>query len=331
MSSMRAIKGALLVFGAVLLAVLVYRVGTEPILTTLGRLTWWQFALVCLPYAAISAADTLGWRFAFAQDRAPFRRLYGARLAGEALNVVTAIGAVGGEAAKAWLVRRDVAYEESVPSIIIAKTTITLAQALFLLVGVGLAWATLPAGADVWRAMAWLLVVEVLAVSGFLGAQLSGLVARGGRLLRMFGAAEGVAYAEALQRALRDYYRTQWRRLGLSLGFHLAGWLLGALDAAVILWALDLRGTIAAATIIEAIGSGVRFATFLVPASLGPSEAANAAAFAALGLGAGAGLAFSFVRRARQVVWIVIGLAVLVVMRWSARREASTARSARRT
>ena len=33
-----------------------------------------------------------------------------------------------------------------------------------------------------------------------------------------------------------------------------------------------------------------------------------------------AGLAFSFVRRARQVVWIAIGLLVLVAMGWMAKR-----------
>ncbi len=317
---MRAIKAILLVLGITLLGTLVYRVGTEPILETLRRLAWWQFALVCLPYAAIMAADTLGWRFAFARDRAPFWRLFGARMAGEALNVVTAVGAVGGEAAKAWLVRRDVTYEESVPSIVIAKTTITMAQAVFLLAGLGLAWRTLPVGADVLRAMMWLLVVEVVAVGGFAGVQVSGLVGRGGRVLKMFGVIKDAAYAETLDRTLRDYYRTEWRRCGLSLGFHLVGWLLGALDAFIILWALGLGVPLATATIIEAFGSGVRFATFLVPANLGPSEAANAAAFAALGLGAGAGLAFSFVRRARQAVWIVLGLAVLAVMRWSAAR-----------
>ena len=314
---MRAVKTVLLVLGAVLLGVLVYRVGAEPILETLRRLAWWQFPLVCLPYAVIMAADTLGWRFAFARDRAPFWRLYGARLAGEALNVVTAVGAVGGEVAKAWLLRRDVTYEESVPSIVIAKTSITLAQAVFLFGGLGLAWRTLPAGADLSRAMMWLLVVEVLAVGGFVGVQVSGLVARGGRLLKVFGIIADTAYAETLDRALRDYYRTQWRRFTLSLGFHLVGWLLGALDVVVILWALGVSVPLATATIIEALGSGVRFATFLVPASFGPSEAANAAAFAALGFGAAAGLAFSFVRRARQVVWIVIGLAVLVLMRRS--------------
>jgi uncharacterized protein (TIRG00374 family) len=326
---MRTVKAVFLVLGAALLGVLVYRVGAEPILQTLRHLTWWQFVLVCMPYAIITAVDTLGWRFAFARDRAPFWRLYGARLAGEALNVVTAVGAVGGEAAKTWLVRRDVEYEESVPSIVIAKTTITIAQALFLLIGLGLAWLTLPAGADVLRGMLWLLVVEVLAVGGFVGAQVAGLVARGGRLLRMFGALEDTAYAETLDRALRHYYRKAWRRCSLSLGFHLLGWLLGALEAVVILWALGLNAPLATATIIEALGSGVRFATFLVPASLGPFEAANAAAFAALGFGAGAGLAFSFVRRARQAVWIVMGIVVLIVMRWSVRRTAAAPGRAR--
>jgi glycosyltransferase 2 family protein len=267
--------------------------------------------------------DTLGWRFAFARDRAPFGRLLGARLAGEALNVVTAVGSVGGEAAKAWLVRRDVAYEESVPSIIIAKTTITMAQALFLLIGLVVAWLTLPVTSEVLRGMLWLLLVEVVAVGGFFGVQVSGMVARGGRLLKLAGVIADSAHAETLDRTLRDYYLTRWRRLLLSLGFHLLGWLLGALEAVVMLWALDVNASVATATVIEAVGSGVRFATFLVPASLGPFEAANAAVFGALGFGAGAGLAFSLVRRARQAVWIGIGIVVLLIMRWSGARTSS--------
>jgi uncharacterized membrane protein YbhN (UPF0104 family) len=317
---MRTLKIVFLALGVVLLGVLLYRVGTDPILETLRRLTWWQLVLVCLPYAAVMAVDTLGWRFAFARDRAPFWRLLGARLAGEALNVVTAVGAVGGEAAKAWLVRRDVTYEESVPSIIIAKTTITMAQALFLLIGLLVAWLALPLTSDLLGGMLWLLVIEVAAVGGFFGFQVSGLVARGGRLLELVGVIDDTAHAEMLDRTLRDYYRTRWRRLVLSLGFHLLGWLLGALEALVMLWALDVKTSLATATAIEALGSGVRFATFLVPASLGPFEAANAAIFAALGFGVGAGLAFSLVRRARQVVWIAIGIVVLVLMRWSGAR-----------
>src|SRR6267142_5615723 len=153
---MRWVKAVLLVLGIVAIVFSVHHIGPAPILEALARLTWWQLALVCLPYAAIMAVDTLGWRFAFPGDAAPFRRLFGARLAGEALNLVTAVGSVGGEAVKAWLIRRDVAYAESVPSVVIAKTTITIAQALFLLIGVVLAWHTLPLGSDLLRAMLWL-------------------------------------------------------------------------------------------------------------------------------------------------------------------------------
>jgi glycosyltransferase 2 family protein len=147
-------------------------------------------------------------------------------------------------------------------------------------------------------------------------------------LLKLFGAIVDTASAETLDRALRTYYRREWRRFSLSVAFHLLGWLLGAVEAVVMLWALGVSAPLATATVIEALGSGVRFATFLVPASLGPFEAANAAAFGALGFGAGAGLAFSFVRRARQAVWIVIGLGVLLVMRWSARQAAASAPTA---
>ena len=310
--SMRILKTMLFVAGAVLLAVLVHRVGAEPILQTLARLTWWQFALICLPYAAIMAVDTLGWRFAFARDRAPFRRLYAARVVGEALNIVTALGAVGGEAAKAWLVRDEVAYEESVPSVVIAKTTITIAQALFLVLGIALAWAALDVSSDIVRGMFWLLVVEVAAVGGFFGAQLSGLVARGGRLLTRLRVLGDAGAAQQIDRALRTYYRREWRRFALSVAFHLMGWLLGAVEAIVMLWALGIDTSMVTATVVEALGSGVRFATFLVPASLGVFEGANAAAFGALGFGAGAGLAFSFVRRARQAVWVGVGLLFLL-------------------
>jgi uncharacterized protein (TIRG00374 family) len=317
---MRPVKLVLLILGIAVIALSVHRIGWAPVLAALERLTWWQLILVCVPYAAIMVIDTLGWRFAFPRDPAPFRRLLGARLAGEALNLVTAVGSVGGEAVKTWLIRRDVAYAESVPSVVIAKTTLTIAQALFLLIGVALAWTMLAIDSRVIGAMLWLLVVEVAAVAGFVAVQIAGVVGRAGRLLGWLGVAQRDDYARRLDSALRDYYRRDWRRLSLSTAFHLGGWLLGAGEAYLILRFLQIPADLVTATVIEALGAGVRFATFLVPASLGAFESANAAAFEAMGLGAGAGLAFSFVRRARQIGWIGVGLLVLVAMGWLAKR-----------
>jgi hypothetical protein len=161
--------------------------------------------------------------------------------------------------------------------------------------------------------------------------QVLGLVARAGRLLVWSGLVKDHQYAAALDQSLRTYYRDEWRRLTLSVFFHALGGAASILETLVILWVLGITTSLALATVIEAVGSAVRFATFLVPASIGALEGANAGAFAALGLGAGAGLAFSLMRRARQVVWIVLGLAVLVGMRaMDARRSPASDDAAQR-
>jgi uncharacterized protein (TIRG00374 family) len=323
---MKALRAVLLIGGLVVLAFLVARVGLESVMSVLSRLAWWQLLLVCVPYGLIMAVDTLGWRYAFIGTAPPYLRMLAARTAGEAVNIVTAFGSVGGEAVKVWLLRPAVPYDESVPSVVIAKTTSTIAQALLLLLGVLLAVTMVSVDEDVIWAMLGLLAVEILLVGGFVLTQVAGLVRRAGRLLAWSGLIKDASAAEQLDARLRGFYRQNWRRFLLSVSFHFGGWLLGVLETLVILYVLSVPVGVATATVIEALGSGVRFATFLVPGSLGVLEGANTGVFAALGLGASAGLAFSLVRRARQGVWIGIGLAVLV----AARLQATSATSAER-
>src|SRR5262249_27224700 len=150
---------------------LVIRIGTGPIVAVLSRMTWWQLGLICLPYGLIMAVDTLGWRFAFADKPAPYAQMLQARIAGEALNLITALGSVGGEAVKVWFLRSAVSYESSVPSVIIAKTTSTIAQTLLLVVGFLVVKMFVPVKGDVVSAMIALLAVEALLVGGFLLTQ----------------------------------------------------------------------------------------------------------------------------------------------------------------
>jgi len=312
MGRVKTLRTLLFAGGVVLLIFLVIRIGAGPIVSVLSRMAWWQLVLICLPYGLIMAVDTLGWRYAFADKPAPYGRMLLARIAGEALNLVTALGSVGGEAVKVWLLRSAVSYEASVPSVIIAKTTSAIAQTLLLVVGLVVAKTSVPVKGDVISGMFALLAVETLLVGGFLVTQLAGLVRRAGGLLTWAGLIEDRSYAERLDSNLREFYRHRWHRFLLSVAFHFCGWLLGALEVAAMLFVLDIPAGVATATVIEAVGSGVRFASFLVPGSLGVLEGANTGLFVALGLRASAGLAFSLVRRARQMVWIGLGLLVLV-------------------
>ena len=313
---MRLLRLLLLLLGVGVLAALILEHDPAAIFASIGRLSWRLGVILCVPMSVVMLFDTLGWRYAFRRDRVPFTVLLTTRLAGEAFNIVTPTAALGGEVVKAWLLRDRSPLDESVPSVIVAKTTITIAQGLFLLLGVALAALTL-AGSAILAAMEWLVGLEVLALAVFILMQTRGLVGWSARVLARLGI-RGLAAGGTVTRvdeALAEFYRREPRRLALSIAFHLVAWLLGSLEAWLILWFLGVEVSLATATVIEAFGTGIRFATFLVPASLGVQEGGYAVTFLALGLGTADGVAFGLVRRIRELFWVAIGLLVFALVR----------------
>lgn len=315
---MRYVRLGLLLLGVALFAVLVARNDPGAILSSLARLSWRLAIVLCFPHSLVTIFDTLGWRFAFPRDGVAFRTLVSARLAGEAFNMTTPTAAVGGEAVKAWLLRGHAPVEESLPSVIVAKTTITIAQGVFLLVGIALAWRTLPSDSLLLYGMQWLLAVEIVALAGFVVAQMRGVLGWGGQALGRLGMLQTFKGQNALVRvsdALGRFYRHEPRRLLLSIFCHFIAWLLGAVEAYMILRFLGVEVSLTAATVIEAFGAAVRIATFLIPASLGALEGGYVATFVALGLAPAAAVSFSLVRRLREAVWVGIGLLAFAAMR----------------
>lgn len=311
---MRGTRFVLLALGTALCMVLLWRTGLGPVLATVGTLSWRLPLLLCFPACVMITCDTLGWRFSFRRDGVPFRTLFSARLAGEALNITTPTASVGGEAVKAWLVRSHVPLTESLPSVVIAKTTITIGQTLFLLLGIAVAWPILPVGSGLLRSMEWLLVLECLGTAGFVAVQVFGVTGRVGRLLQRLGIPGQDDHDSTLRqidRAFAVFYRQEPGRLGLSIGWHLAGWVLGALEAYCILHAMGFPVSLGLSLMIDAFGAGVGFAAFFIPARLGAQEAGDLAVFIALGFGAPAGLTFSLVRRLREALWAAVGFVAL--------------------
>ena len=306
----------LLALGVALLIGLV--VGHDPaaVFASLRQLSWRFVVILLFPAIPVMVFDTLGWRYAFLRDRVPFVTLLRTRLVGEAFNLVTPTAALGGEGVKAWLLRDRLPLDESVPSVIIAKTTITLAQGVFLLLGIALA--SIGFGrSPLLLGMQWLLGLEVLTLVAFIVVQTRGVVVWTVGLLERLGVRqEGACHAAArVDRTLHTFYRHTPRRLTLSITFHLVAWLLGAVESYLILQFIGVPVSLLTATVIEAFGTGVRFATFLVPASLGVQEGGFVVTFVALGLSAADGVAFGLVRRLRELVWVAVGLALFAVSR----------------
>jgi len=314
---MRLLRLVLLVCGAALVLWLLATIGPGAVIQAFADLSWRLLIILVFPFGLTTLLDTLGWRHAFRRDAVPFRGLLAARLAGEAFNLTTPTASMGGEALKAWLVRPWAPLAEGLPSVIVAKTTITLGQALFVVVGLVAAHAALPSLSLVVRGMEWLLVVQVLAVGGFVVVQAGGALRGGTRWLYKLGwlSDRHVESVGQVNDELARFYRREPRRLALSILFHFLAWLIGALEPWLILRWIGLPVSLAEATAIEAFSSGIRFAAFLVPGYLGALEAGHVAIFTALGLGAPAGLSFTLIRRVREAVWTGLGLLALAPLR----------------
>jgi uncharacterized protein (TIRG00374 family) len=304
------------VLGVALLGVLVAQNDPAAVLGSIVDLSWRLGIILCFPVALVTIFDTLGWRFAFLREDVAFRALFASRLAGEAFNLTTP-AAVGGEAVKAWLLRGHAPLDASVASVIVAKTTITIAQGLFLLLGIVVAWRTILSGSLLLYSMLWLLSLEAIALALFMLVQTRGMLGWAGRLLDRLGvpAIRGRSTLGLVDNALGQFYRTAPRRLALSVAFHFGAWLLGSLETWLVLRFLGTEVSLATATVIEAFGTAIKVATFLIPASLGVLEGGFLATFVALGLSSTTAISFSLVRRIREVVWIAIGLIVFAVMR----------------
>lgn len=312
----RYVRSALCLAGLALLGVLIAENDPAAILASIWDLSWRLGVLLVFPAGLVAVLDAVGWRYAFAHDRVGLGRLFWTRAAGEAFNMITPTASVGGEAIKVWLLRGRAPVHESLPSVIVAKTTITLGQGALLLVGVVLAGRLAGTDSRLLVAMQWLLVLEVGSLAIFVFLQTRGMLGWGARLLRRFGLSPG--RHAALGRAddgLARFYRNHPARFLLSIACHFAGWMLGAAETYLILLFLGEPVSLLTAVVIEAFGTGIRFATFFIPASIGTFEGGNVAIFVALGLSATLGVSFSLVRRIREAAWVALGLLVFTLLR----------------
>ncbi len=314
---MRWLRLGLLVCGAALFVWLLAAIGPGAVVQAFTDLSWRLLIILVFPFGVTTLLDTLGWRYAFRRDTVPFRALLGARLAGEAFNLTTPTASMGGEAVKAWLVRPWAPLGESLPSVIVAKTTIVIGQALFVLVGLVAARTALASDSLVIQGMEWLLVVQIVAVGGFVVVQAGGALSGSTRWLQRLGWLSDRRREPLTQinDELAHFYRREPRRLTLSIVFHFLAWLIGALEPWLILRWMGLPVSLAEAAAIEAFSTGIRFAAFLVPGYLGALEAGHMAIFAALGLGGPAGLSFTLIRRVREAAWTGLGFLALIPLR----------------
>jgi putative membrane protein len=235
--------------------------------------------------------------------------LYRLRILREGIDSMLPVAQVGGEAVAAHMLsQRGLTLAAAGASVVVDVTLEFLTQLIFLLLGIVALALISPTGT--WQTWAGAALLTAAALGGMVAAQRFGILLIMEALARRIAALwPAIGDLRGLDAAAAAVYRRPGALLHGGV-LHLLGWLLGCVEAWGVLWALGLHVSPTEALIVEALGMAARSAGFAIPGALVVQETGFALAAVSVGLPDTAGLCLSLIKRAREVVVGVIGLAL---------------------
>jgi uncharacterized protein (TIRG00374 family) len=301
---------------------LVWHIGPGNIYEAATRLGPAALLAVLIPSVIMYSVEAYGWKVVLGRVARgiPFWRLLTIRTAGEVVNMTTPTAYLGGEPLKAYLLKRyDVPMAEGAASVVIAKTTMTIAEAFYILTGIALAFWILGAGTSAGQTItAALLSVGLLvcSITGFILIQRRGLfssilslVKKLGLRIRSLEAQE--EHLRSIDRTIRNFYVHHRKAFYASMGVYFVGWMAESLEVFGIIYLLGGSVTVLAALSIGALAVFIKGGSFFIPGSLGAQDAGNLLLLQTFGYNDVTGITFALLRRFRELVWIGIGLLCL--------------------
>ncbi len=319
------LKLFLLVVGLLTLVLIVWHIGPGQIYVAAAQLGPVALLVLLIPSVIMYVVEAYGWKVTLGPSAKdiPFWRVLAIRTAGEVVNMTTPTAYVGGEPLKAYLLKKqNVPMVEGLASVIIAKTTMTIAEVLFILIGIALGvWLLGGSDSSGHTVAAALVSVGLLAfgTAAFVFVQRQGLFTWILGFFRKIGLK--IAYLEtreeklrSLDRTILEFYRHNRPAFYASTGLFFLGWMAEALEVYVIVYFLGGPAMALSAISIGALSVFIKGGTFFIPGSLGAQDGGNVLLLQAFGYSDVTGIAFALLRRFRELVWIGIGLLCLTML-----------------
>jgi len=284
------------------------------------RLAGWGLGLTISLEAFARIANTLGWWVTIGSYGRGLRfgQLFFARIAGEAVDYTTPSAQLGGQFVMAMMVRRNLEMAAGLSTVIIAALCEMVGQIAFITLALVMSIRLVPRTSDFFWAIVGGFVLALALIGGFFFVQrkhpFSYLIATAAKLPGIDAEVYRGAAAEADQ-ILLDFYAHRRVQLALSSLCYLFAWSLGPVEIYILLRLLRQPASLEIALLIEAVGLLLERATFLIPAKLVSQEGGKALIVALLGYPAGIGFAIGFLRRIKEMVWVLFGLLSLMIHR----------------
>jgi putative membrane protein len=268
----------------------------------------WVLPLTLGLHAVQLWLSAVAWRIATGQPGPGVGRYVVVRWVREAVNSMLPVAQLGGNVVGVRLLaQQGVPAMRGGAGVTLDMTVEAVTQFLFTLAGIAALAAISPDRS--WAPWAeGFVALSVLALAGFILAQRVGLM----RLIE--AAADRIPFVpKGLLHGLQaEWHRLQADRAALLRAslLHMLAWLLGIVETWLALGAMGHTPSLAAALVVDSLGMAARSAGFAIPGALGVQEAGFILAAGMVGQPPEAAIALSMLKRARELVVGVTGLAV---------------------
>jgi len=293
------------------------------------RLAGWGLVITISLESLARIANTLGWRVTIVDypKKLRFVELFSARIGGEAVDYVTPAAQLGGQFVMALMVRQRLRMAVGLATVVVAVLSEALGQILFIGTALLLSLGLVPQGGRLfWPAIGGLALAAGLAFGLFMVQKrrpFSFLWRKAARFdfarINKYEVKESAEEADAL---LLEFHARHRMRLLLSCLCYLVAWCLGPVEIYILLRLLDQPASLQTVLLVEAVGLLIERATFLVPAKLVSQEGGKALILAMLGYPADVGFVVGFLRRVKEMTWVMLGLGALTLHRMRGRSTA---------
>ncbi len=305
--------------GLVLLGGVIHNVGIVSVWAQV-RFIGWGYVPILLLALCWHVSNTWAWAVCFDpnQPRPTIWSLFSTKMSGEAVGNVTPASHVGGEVAKAYMLRDQMSVAQGVPSLVVNKTIELVSGLAYSLVGAGVAvWQfSLPTEVQIGLGAA-LLFGSVGIIAAFISQRQNTflwLVDLSGRLRFTFLESRREQFVE-MDRSIAAFYRQNRKGFGWCLGLHIFSWVLGTLEVYAILHLLGQPQPFLSAFLLMSLSLIINTAFFFIPSGVGVFESGHVFLFQLLGLTAELGLGVALIRRIRKIFWVTFGFVLMALRR----------------
>jgi len=241
-----------------------------------------------------------------------FWEVFKMKTAGEAINNMTPLSWGGGDPMRILWLKEHIPFAEGTASVVVDRTLNNLALALFMVIGIAMAFMTLPLSPALQISLIAVLAL-IVGVSVFLFVRShEGLFQFFLDLLKKLRLKKNIsektqAHVAEIDGIISRFYRENRAAFLLAFLLHFLGRLCGVLELYLIGMFLQFPLTIGASYLLASLTVVINLLFVFVPGTMGVMEGAFAGLFALLHLDPAIGTSLQIVRRIRLLFWAAVG------------------------